>query len=164
MEQVILMCGLAGSGKSTVARRLERDGYVLLSFDEEAWRRGHRDHPVSPADASRVHEHLQGELIKMVASGARAVVDTSFWSRASRDDYRRLLAPLGVVPAVYHVVVPRDVLLSRLKTRSGAGPNDIVVSAESLQAYADGFQDPTPAEGPVRLVSGVSGAQMGSDV
>jgi predicted kinase len=38
-SRVVLMCGIAGSGKTTYAQRLERDGYVRLSIDEEVWRR-----------------------------------------------------------------------------------------------------------------------------
>lgn len=31
VSRVVLMCGIAGAGKTTYARRLERDGYVRLS-------------------------------------------------------------------------------------------------------------------------------------
>jgi cytidylate kinase len=40
MSRVILMCGPAGSGKSTVARTLELEGYERLSVDTVAWDRG----------------------------------------------------------------------------------------------------------------------------
>ena len=33
------MCGVAGSGKTTYAQRLEAEGYVRLSIDEEIWQR-----------------------------------------------------------------------------------------------------------------------------
>ena len=111
---MILMCGSAGSGKSAFAHRLERAGYVLLSFDEEAWRRGYRTHPVAEEACREVHEHLQRRLIEVVTHGSRAVVDTSFWARASRDQYRELLAPLGVEPVVYYMATPRRLSLERL--------------------------------------------------
>src|SRR5665647_824546 len=109
MDQVVLMCGHAGSGKSTLAHRLEREGYVLLSFDEEAWRRGYRSHPVAEEAAREVTEYLQRRLTDLVTCGSRVVVDTSFWARASRDEYRELLAPLGVAPVVYYMLTPRGV-------------------------------------------------------
>lgn len=145
------MCGPAGSGKSTYAKRLERAGYVLLSFDAEAWNRGYRVHPV-PADAIQsIHDHLQARLKELVTRGARVVVDTSFWSRASRDRYRDFLAPLGATPTVYYLEVPHDVLLERLATRTDSGPNDVLVSPAQAAAYIDGFQRPTPNEGPMRV-------------
>jgi len=146
------MCGHAGSGKSTLAHRLERAGYVLLSFDEEAWRRGYRIHPVAAEAGTEVHEHLLSRLTELVTGGSRVVVDTSFWARASRDEYRDVLAPLGVEPVVYYLSTPRDVSLERLASRQNAGPNDIVVPAERAIAYMDGFEVPTLAEGPVRVI------------
>ena len=153
-DRVVLVCGPAGSGKSTYARRLARHGYVLLSFDEEAWRRGHRDHPLPAGVAGEVHAALSTRLTELVADGVPVVVDSSFWSRASRDRYRELLAPLGVRPVVHHVRTPRAVVLARLVRRRGTGPDDVHVPEDLAAAYLDGFQEPTPQEGPLRVVDG----------
>lgn len=158
MDRVILMCGNAGSGKSTLAHRLERAGYVLLSFDEEAWRRGYRTHPVAEDARREVHEHLQRRLVEIVTHGSRVVVDTSFWARASRDQYRQLLAPLGVEPVVYYMLTPRTVSLERLERRQDTGPNDIPVPADRAIAYIEGFEEPTADEGPVRVIRTADGA------
>lgn len=152
MDQVILMCGYAGAGKSTFARRLEGEGYVLLSFDEEAWRRGYRTHPVAEEVRREVHEHLQRRLTELVTRGHRVVVDTSFWARASRDEYRLVLAPLGVEPVVFFMSTPREVSLERLESRQDTGPNDIAVPADRAIAYMEGFEAPTEDEGPVRVI------------
>ncbi|WP_224773312.1 AAA family ATPase [Metabacillus idriensis] len=32
-----MMCGVAGSGKTTFAQQLEKKGFVRLSIDEEIW-------------------------------------------------------------------------------------------------------------------------------
>jgi len=152
MDQVVLMCGHAGSGKSTLAHRLQREGYVLLSFDEEAWSRGYRTHPVAERAAGEVHEYLQQRLTQLVTRGSRVVVDTSFWARASRDQYRRLLAPLGVEPVVYYMLTSLEVSRERLENRHNTGPNDIVVPADRAIEYIDGFEAPTPEEGPMQIV------------
>lgn len=34
---VVMMCGIAGSGKSTFSQHLEKYGFVRLSIDEEVW-------------------------------------------------------------------------------------------------------------------------------
>ncbi|WP_258727015.1 GNAT family N-acetyltransferase [Cellulomonas sp. NS3] len=147
--RVALACGPAGSGKSTLAGRLERAGFVRLSFDEEAWRRGHRDHPLPAHVAAAVHDVLRARLVAHVRAGRDVVVDTSFWSRASRDSYRALVAPVGVVPVTYHLATPREEVLRRLAARTGAGPDDVVVPAELARAHVDGFEVPTPDEGPL---------------
>ena len=40
MPMVTLLCGPAGAGKTTYARKLERRGAVRLSMDEAVWRDG----------------------------------------------------------------------------------------------------------------------------
>ena len=35
---VVMMCGVAGAGKTTLAKQLEAAGYLRLSIDEEVWR------------------------------------------------------------------------------------------------------------------------------
>ena len=150
--RVVLVCGPAGAGKSTHALTLEHDGYVRLSFDEEAWRLGHREHPLPAPAVADVHALLHTRLVALVEEGHDVVVDTSFWSRASRDSYRALLAPLGVTPVVHHLATPRDEVLRRLAARAGTGPHDVVVPPDRAQAYLDGFEPPTPDEGPVVVV------------
>lgn len=152
-DQVVLVCGVAGAGKSTLARSLEADGYVRLSFDEAAWVAGHREHPVPQHAADTVHAALVERLLAHVADGDDVVVDTSFWSRASRDRYRAVLAPTGVVPVVWLLDVPREVVLARLAERRGADPHDVVVPPDLAERYLDGFERPTPDEGPLRIVA-----------
>ncbi|WP_255398301.1 AAA family ATPase [Salirhabdus sp. Marseille-P4669] len=37
MPLVIMMCGVAGSGKTTFSQQLEKEGFIRLSIDEEIW-------------------------------------------------------------------------------------------------------------------------------
>lgn len=151
MEQVVLVCGAAGSGKSTRARRLAEEGYTVLSFDAEAWRRGYRVHPLPREATLEIHAWLKDRLVALAGEGRSVVVDTSFWARATREEYRRLLAPLGIVPLVLYLDAPREVILERLAQRDGGGPDDVVVTPEQATAYLDGFQIPTADEGPLRV-------------
>ena len=151
LVRVVLVCGPAGAGKTTYARGLEREGYVRLSFDEEAWSLGHREHPLGTQTSDEVHRRLQHRLLEHVRRGEDVVVDTSFWSRASRDAYRKTLDPLGIQPVVHYLDTPRDVVLARLARRRGETPDDVVVPFDQALAYLDGFEVPTLDEGPLVL-------------
>lgn len=71
------MCGPAGSGKSTYARRLEREGMVRLSIDVELWRRGAATAPIPRRLHDEVEAELRARLLDLVAAGADDVVLTA---------------------------------------------------------------------------------------
>jgi predicted kinase len=147
------MCGPAGSGKSTVARRYERQGMVRLSFDQEAWSRGITTMPL-PDDVHRdIERALRARLVALVQSGADVVLDFSFWSRRIRDDYRALLRPYGVVPETVYLATDRATVLERVRARSAADGDDFRLTEELAAAYFDHFEVPTEAEGPLTVLT-----------
>ena len=148
------MCGPAGSGKSTVARRLEGEGMVRLSFDEAAWQLGLRTMPVEADVHHEIEAALRGRLIDLVSSGADVVLDFSFWSLRMREDYRRLLLlPLGIVPETIYMATPRGVALARIRTRTVSHSDDFMLSEELAAEYFDRFEVPTAGEGPLTVIA-----------
>ena len=147
------MCGPAGSGKSTVARRLvERHGMVRLSFDSEAWNRGFREAPLAPAVHQQIEDDLRIRLLELIAHDRDVVLDYAFWSRQIRDQYRTLLAPLGVVPETIYLAPPRHVVIERMAVRGERDPDDLSLPAELVEEYFDHFEAPTPEEGPLTVI------------
>src|SRR5690606_23869577 len=65
MTRVIFMCGPAGSGKTTAARRFEAAGMTRLSFDEEAWRRDQTVQPLPEAVRSDIESALRARLLEL---------------------------------------------------------------------------------------------------
>ena len=146
------MCGPAGSGKSTVARGLEAEGFVRLSIDEEAWDRGYRAQPLPASVAEAIERGLRTTLVGLVEAGSDVVVDFSFWSRRMRAAYRALLRPLGVTPEIVYLATPREVVLRRIRERRGDDPNAVRLPPDVAMAYADAFEPPTPDEGPLTVI------------
>ena len=152
MGRVIFMCGPAGSGKSTVARRYERQGMTRLSFDQEAWSRGITAMPL-PEDVHRdIERELRARLVDLVRAGADVVLDFSFWSRRTRDEYRELLRPLGVIPETVYLATDRATVLQRISSRAARDGDDYVISEELAAFYFDHFEVPTAAEGPLTVM------------
>ena len=153
MARVILMCGPAGSGKSTVARQYERQGMTRLSFDQEAWSRGITTMPL-PEDVRRdIEATLRARLEELVRAGSDVVLDFSFWSRRMRADYRALLRPLGVVPETVYLATDRATALRRVADRAAGHGDDFQLGAELAARYFDHFEVPTEAEGPLTVIT-----------
>lgn len=146
------MCGPAGAGKSTFARRLEADGMTRLSFDQEAWRRGIRTMPL-PAEMHRAIEaELRDRLIALVQAGTDVVLDFSFWSRLQRDAYRELLRPFGLEPETIYLATPRGIALQRVRDRATSHGDDFALDPDVAAAYFDHFEPPTEDEGPLTVI------------
>lgn len=152
MTRVVFMCGPAGSGKTTVARRLEAEGMVRLSFDQEAWNRGIRTMPLPEAMDRQIADDLRGRLLALVDEGHDVVLDFSFWSRRMRDDWRRVLEPLGIVPETIYVETDRATALARIRARAMGHEDDFQLTEELAARYFDHFEEPTPEEGPLTVV------------
>ena len=146
------MCGPSGSGKTTYARQLEDGGMVRLSFDVEMWRRGITTVPLPPAVRAEIEGGLRERLLALVASGQDVVLDFSFWSRAMREDYRRLLEGTGVVPETVYLATDRETVLARVRDRRGRHPDDHVLPEELAAQYVDHFEVPTDDEGPLTVI------------
>lgn len=143
------MCGIAGSGKSTYAQRLERDGYIRLSIDEEVWRSAGRyglDYPPEryaklAEDAER---RLRGRLVEFLAADRDVVVDFSFWSKACRDEYKQLIEQGGGEWRLIYLNVPAAELRRRLTARAGRFDANaaVPIGDELLEHYLAVFEPP----------------------
>jgi len=146
---VVLMCGVAGSGKTTCAQRLEREGYVRLSIDEEVWRRSGRhgvDYPESDCAAlsQAAEDALRARLLELVAEGRDVVVDFSFSQRASREHYEQLIESAGGRWRLIYLHADPDVLRRRLAERAQRFDANAAfpITDEILTGFLSGFEVP----------------------
>lgn len=152
MSRVVFTCGPAGAGKSTYAHRLESDGFVRLSFDDEAWGRGFASHPLDPAVRAEIEVELRQRLLRLIGEDADVVLDFSFWSKAMRAEYRQLIEPTGVIPETIYLRTPRAVALDRVRQRADDHPDAVRLADEVAAAYYDHFEPPTADEGPLTII------------
>lgn len=152
MSRVVFMCGPAGAGKTTHARRLEDGGMTRLSFDVEMWHRDISTVALQPEDRADIEATLKERLLTLVAEGRDVVLDFSFWSRQMREEWRRLLRPAGVVPETIYLATDRDTVLQRMRERRGTHSDDYALDEQTVARYFDHFEPPTPDEGPLTVI------------
>jgi predicted kinase len=146
---VVMMCGVAGSGKTTYATALEEQGFVRLSIDEAIWDAIGRDGAeLDPAEyeahKAAAERMLQDQLLRLIAGGRSAVLDYSFWQKSTRDRYKTLIEQSGGRWELVYLRVPAETLRRRLAVRNQqTGANAVTVSAALLDRYLDGFEAPS---------------------
>ena len=146
-----MMCGPGGAGKTTYAKRLEREGWTRLSFEVEFWARGITTMPSADVVAE-VAADLKARVLRDVAAGNDVVLDFGFWFRRQRDEFRALLAPQSIVPETVYIATSLEVILSRVGDRHGTRADDWPLTEQSAIEYFQSFEPPTPEEGPLKVV------------
>ncbi|KZE66214.1 hypothetical protein AWM68_07540 [Fictibacillus phosphorivorans] len=158
---VVMMCGVAGSGKTTFSKQLEKEGFVRLSIDEEIWASNGRygiDFPMEKIEEYKktAETKLQNALLELIHKNKHVVIDFSFWDRSRRDLYKQLIDKAGGKWKLIYLDVHPDVLLERLKERNKRfDANSFPITEETLTSYLRGFETPQ-GEGEIIINNGRS--------
>ena len=131
MAEVIMLCGLICTGKSTYADKLRRQKKAaLLSADE-----------IMPAlfggDVGEMHDsyveraesYIFGKAAEPAETGINSVMDIGLWTRRERDDARAFFAERGIPCEIHYVHVDDDEWSRRIEKRNAA------VKAGECSAY-----------------------------
>jgi predicted kinase len=146
---LFITCGLQGSGKTTLAKRLETE-YSALRLTADEWL--HDVHPeVSGAELDALRdpvERIQWRVARRVlALGCNVILDWGLWSREERDRYRLEGRELGARIVLCWVDPSRDELMERLSQRNAnAPPGTFHISESRLDDSIALFERPTQEE------------------
>lgn len=143
---LVLMCGLPGSGKTTLARRLEEEmPAVRLPPDE--WM-GKRALDLFNSSKRRRVERLQLVLAgRLLQLGPSVILEAGFWARRERDVLRASAGAMGVGVELRYCDVPFDELVRRLAERNRQQlPDTAPITVSQRETWWDSFQKPTPEE------------------
>jgi predicted kinase len=140
--RLIIVCGLPGSGKTTVARSLEeRLGAVRLSPDDWMDSLGINLHE----EESRARiEALQWSLgQRLLALGLVVIIEWGTWARSERDALRIGARALGAAVELHYLSAPPAVLIERVRSRAREDPP---IQEDAISRWFEVFQAPTEEE------------------
>lgn len=140
--RLILICGLPGSGKTALARRLADEGAAIrlcpdewmTGLDIDLWDEGFRD---------RLEAQLWDLTQALLRRGQSVVLEFGFWSRSERDEKRLRGRALGITVELHYLHAPIDELARRLAARNRENPP---ISRSHLEHWAALFEAPDSAE------------------
>ena len=141
--RLVLICGLPGAGKTTLARSLAAALHAVRLCPDE-WL---ADLGVDVFDEplrARLERRLRALALDLVAGGRSVVLEFGFWSRAERDELRLAARDLGVAVELRFLDVPFEELVRRVETRDD--PGAVRLTRALMESYRPFFQAPTPDE------------------
>jgi predicted kinase len=148
-----LLCGLPGSGKTTLAKRLEQEAPALRLTPDE-WMAALYGTGICEPNLERWNiahdrvEKVQWEIAeRALLLGVNVVLDFGVWAREEREDFRARAAALGARSELIFLDEPLDVLKERVKARNDAsGETAYQITEAELEQWSEVFQPPSRDE------------------
>ena len=150
MPTLFLLCGLPGSGKTSLAREIERD-HNALRFCPDEWMAPlfGTNLPEEQLAAYRTPvETVQWEVAAdALRLGVNVVLENGFWAKAEREQFRHRAEALGADVQLRYLEVPRGELWERLSKRNAdLPPHTFRVKRTQFDEWWSTFEPPGPEE------------------
>src|ERR1700720_55165 len=140
--RLIIICGLPGAGKTTLAKELERN-LQAVRFCPDEWM---AEFAIDVWDEPRRTkiEASQWKLgQRLLELGQTIIIEWGTWGRSERDALRMGAKALGAAVELHYLSAPADVLFERIQRRGLEKPP---IERDALSRWFETFQEPTPEE------------------
>jgi predicted kinase len=140
--RLIIVCGLPGSGKTTLAKVFE-SRLRAVRFSPDEW--------LDALSLDLYDEERRGKIEtlqwkfgrELLALGLTVIIEWGTWGRSERDALRLGARALGAAVELHYLSAPADVLFDRIQRRGMENPP---IERDALSRWFEIFQVPTPEE------------------
>jgi predicted kinase len=141
-SRLIIICGLPGSGKTTVAKALE-SRLRAIRFCPDEWMDALSIDLYDEETRGKI-EALQWKFSQQLLKlGLTVIIEWGTWGRNERDTLRLGARALGAAVELHYLSAPAGVLFERLQHRARENPS---IKQDQLRRWSEVFQEPTPEE------------------
>ena len=145
---LILICGLAGAGKTTLAKKLESERKAVR-FCPDDWIIAILKDQTDISERNRLRDPVEQLLWKeaqaLLALGVTVILENGFWAKTERDVYRDKARHIGAKVELHYLNAPFNMLWKRVEKRNINSREFLMTKKEMEDAY-NTFQPPTDKE------------------
>src|SRR4030042_6321825 len=142
-----IICGFIGAGKTTFARKLEKEtGAIRVTKDE--WIIKIFGNKITLDNNFEVYDKNITKLatdiaFKILRAGKNVIIDEGFWVKSQRDDIKKKILNVGAKPIFYYVECPVKKMRERVVSRSKNPPVDsFEINEEMFDKYLKYWEPP----------------------
>jgi len=145
-----IVIGFIGSGKTTFAKKLEKEtGAVRITKDE--WSIGliGNDPTIDGYEEwdTKIIELSRNVAFQLIERGIDVIIDEGFWARSQRDEIREKIEKAGGKVQFYYVKNSHETMKQRVFKRNQKSTADaFVINQELYDGYKKYFEEPVPGE------------------
>ena len=150
MRTVHMICGPLGSGKTTLARRLEEEN-AAIRFTHDEWMAllYGQDPPGDrfPEYFLRISTLINSIWPKCLELGLDIILDLNYWRRSQRDEARGIVAARGGTAILYWLDCSKTAASERIQKRN-ADAGALFIAPATFELLWPQFEPPGTDEAP----------------
>lgn len=147
-----VICGFIGAGKTTFARKLEKQtGAIRITKDEWIIKifgnkiTSDKNFEVFDKNITKLATDIAFKILK---AGSDVIIDEGFWVKSQRNDIKKKILQIGAKPIFYYVECSINKMKERVINRSkNPSIDSFEINEEMFDKYLKYWEPPKKEEG-----------------